>query len=233
EASTGLAAGIARVTGGGQPVDARLGQSMGQLMGADFSAVRVHTDAESDGMCRSIQATAFTTGQDLFFRKRAYDPGTPAGQELIAHEFTHVVQQEGSQVRRKASPSEIDISSTSGGRLQRKFGFEIELPMLLTKRADYPVPSPAGGTITMPDLPLDPFELGLVTNLVRFDECHINVDHIPTLDKLFEANLDQYANERKLDENARASLKAATKQLMPHHASIVEVATKPWDETSL
>jgi Domain of unknown function (DUF4157) len=66
---------------------------MGQAMGTDFSRVRVHTDGQSDRLNRSIQAKAFTTGQDVFFRQGAYNPGSRGGQELIAHELTHVVQQ--------------------------------------------------------------------------------------------------------------------------------------------
>ena len=55
----------------------------------------MHTDAQSDQLNRSIQAKAFTTGQDVFFRQGAYVPGSSSGQELIAHELTHVVQQNG------------------------------------------------------------------------------------------------------------------------------------------
>jgi len=93
EASTDLDTAINSARGGGQPLDAGLQQSMGQAMGADFSGVRVHTDAQSDQLNQSIQAKAFTTGQDVFFRQGAYDPGSRGGQELIAHELTHVVQQ--------------------------------------------------------------------------------------------------------------------------------------------
>jgi hypothetical protein len=93
EASTDLDTAINNARGGGQPLDAGLQQSMGQAMGADFSGVRVHTDAQSDQLNQSIQAKAFTTGQDVFFRQGAYEPGSRGGQELIAHELTHVVQQ--------------------------------------------------------------------------------------------------------------------------------------------
>ena len=86
--------------GSGQPLDAELQLSIGQLMGADFSGVRVHTDAQSDQLNRSIQARAFTTGQDVFFRKGEYQPGSTDGQQLIAHELTHVVQQKGEVVQR-------------------------------------------------------------------------------------------------------------------------------------
>ncbi len=101
EASTDLESSINRARGSGQPLDAGLQQSMGQAMGADFSGVKVHTDAQSDQLNQSIQAKAFTTGQDMFFRQGEYNPGSRGGQELIAHELTHVVQQNGGTVMRK------------------------------------------------------------------------------------------------------------------------------------
>jgi hypothetical protein len=42
---------------------------------------------------KQLGAKAFTTGNDIFFRQGQYDPHSSAGQELIAHEATHVVQQ--------------------------------------------------------------------------------------------------------------------------------------------
>jgi hypothetical protein len=101
EASTDLESAIQSARGSGQSLDANLQQSMGQAMGADFSDVKVHTDSQSDQLNKSIQAKAFTTGQDLFFRQGAYEPSSRGGQELIAHELTHVVQQNGGAVQRK------------------------------------------------------------------------------------------------------------------------------------
>jgi hypothetical protein len=95
EASTDLDTAINSARGGGQPLDTGLQRSMGQAMGTDFSGVRVHTDTQADQLNQSIQAKAFTTGQDVFFRQGAYEPGSRGGQELIAHELTHVVQQSG------------------------------------------------------------------------------------------------------------------------------------------
>lgn len=97
-------------------------------MGVDFSRVKVHTDAKSDQLNRSIQAKAFTTGQDVFFRHGAYDPSSRGGQELIAHELTHVVQQGSAshitQVQSKENQeSEISIFSfikgQDGSKIQR------------------------------------------------------------------------------------------------------------------
>jgi Domain of unknown function (DUF4157) len=93
EASTDVESAINKARGGGMPLEAGLQQSMGQAMRADFSGVKVHTDSQADQLNRSIQAKAFTTGQDVFFRQGEYNPGSQAGKELIAHELTHVVQQ--------------------------------------------------------------------------------------------------------------------------------------------
>lgn len=79
--------------GGGQALDAGMQARMGEATGQDFSSVRVHTGPEADTLNQSLSAKAFTTGQDIFFREGAYDPGSTGGQELIAHELTHVAQQ--------------------------------------------------------------------------------------------------------------------------------------------
>jgi hypothetical protein len=99
-ASTDLESSIQNARGSGQALEPNLQEEMGQAMGADFSGVRVHTDAQSDQLNKSIQAKAFTTGQDVFFRQGAYVPSSRNGQELIAHELTHVVQQNGKAVQR-------------------------------------------------------------------------------------------------------------------------------------
>lgn len=101
EASNELESTINRARSGGQSLDTKLQQSMGQAMGADFSGVKVHTDSTADTLNKSIQAKAFTTGQDLFFRQGTYQPTSRAGQELIAHELTHVTQQNRGILRRR------------------------------------------------------------------------------------------------------------------------------------
>ncbi len=86
-------AAIARAGSGGRPLDAGLQREMGAAIGADFSSVRVHTGPESDALNQTLQARAFTTGSDVFVRSGDYKPETRGGQELLAHELTHVVQQ--------------------------------------------------------------------------------------------------------------------------------------------
>lgn len=86
---------INRKRGGGQSLDENVRPQMESAMEADFSGVRVHTDSEADSLNRQLNARAFTTGQDIFFRAGEHQPGSSSGRELLAHELTHVVQQTG------------------------------------------------------------------------------------------------------------------------------------------
>jgi hypothetical protein len=82
-----------RTAGGGRALEPEARQRLEQGLGADLSGVRVHTDGAADQMARAVDAVAFTTGPDVFFRAGTYAPGTPDGMRLLAHEATHTVQQ--------------------------------------------------------------------------------------------------------------------------------------------
>lgn len=79
--------------GGGEPLPVAVQRHLEAGLNADLSRVRVHHDAEADGLARSVGAKAFTTGADIYFRRGLYDPTTPEGLALTAHEATHTVQQ--------------------------------------------------------------------------------------------------------------------------------------------
>jgi hypothetical protein len=98
----GVAHTIERARGGGQPLDDGLRASMEHGFGADFSAVRVHTGSQADMLNRSLNARAFTAGSDVFFRSGEYNPASRTGQQLIAHELTHTVQQGAAGVQRRS-----------------------------------------------------------------------------------------------------------------------------------
>ncbi|MBD2136528.1 DUF4157 domain-containing protein [Anabaena sp. FACHB-1237] len=88
--------------GSGQEIAPNVREPMEQAFGADFSGVRVHTDGESDQLNESLNAKAFATGKDVFFRQGAYNPTSRDGQHLLAHELTHVVQQNGNTLQPKS-----------------------------------------------------------------------------------------------------------------------------------
>jgi hypothetical protein len=68
--------------------------------GRDLSHVRVHTDGRAAQSASAVNAKAYTVGNHVVFGHREYQPETPVGRRLLAHELTHVVQQEGSSVYR-------------------------------------------------------------------------------------------------------------------------------------
>ncbi|RKN84805.1 DUF4157 domain-containing protein [Paenibacillus ginsengarvi] len=95
DADASLERDIEQKRGGGSPMDAHIQAKMESAFGTKFNQVGIHTDGKADRMARSIGASAFTTGSDIFFRQGQYNPGSRQGQELLGHELTHVVQQRG------------------------------------------------------------------------------------------------------------------------------------------
>ena len=116
---------VNRARGGGQPLDESFRAKAEPMFGDDLRGVRVHRDGRADGLTRRIRAKAMTIGEDIFFRRGAYDPGSRGGQELLAHEMTHVWQggkRDGSLVRRW--PEETLLVSrprTQGGEGIKQF----------------------------------------------------------------------------------------------------------------
>jgi hypothetical protein len=74
--------------------------------GRDFSDVRIHTDVSAAASAREINALAYTVGSDIVFADRRYDPHTPTGDRLLAHELAHTVQQSnGTPIVRRTAAS--------------------------------------------------------------------------------------------------------------------------------
>ena len=83
------------VASSGSPLPDRTRSEMEGLFGTDFSGVRIHADARAAKLSQSLRAQAFTYGNDIFFDQGKYNPYTPGGKRLLAHELTHTVQQRG------------------------------------------------------------------------------------------------------------------------------------------
>lgn len=77
----------------GQPLAPLVRTDFESFFGYDLSHVRVHTTAQAAAAAQSVQAHAFTVGYDIVFAAGQYNPHTPTGKTLLAHELTHVVQQ--------------------------------------------------------------------------------------------------------------------------------------------
>jgi len=124
---------IQRARGGGHGLDGSVRAQMETSLGADLSGVRVHTGSEADRLNQAVSARAFTTGSDVFFRQGEYSPGSSTGRELLAHELTHVVQQDGAPVQAKLTLGPVDDPA------EREAD---EVARNVMQRAEAPVPGP-------------------------------------------------------------------------------------------
>ena len=87
--------------GGGQQLPDGTRGLMEDKMGANFEDVKVHNDDKSAQLNKDIGAQAFTHGKDVYFNQGKYSPESTDGKKLLAHELTHVVQQNGDEVQKK------------------------------------------------------------------------------------------------------------------------------------
>ena len=87
--------------GGGESLPSPTRSFMESRFGWDFSSVRVHSDARANTLAREVNARAFTLDNDIFFARSQYQPDSPEGRHLLAHELTHVVQQSEGRLSRQ------------------------------------------------------------------------------------------------------------------------------------
>ena len=94
----------------GQALASPTRDKMEPLFGHNLSSIRIHADPGAAAAARSIDANAYTVGNDIYFGSGAYAPETPDGDQLIAHEIAHTVQQGKSGMSRGAGGGPTRIS---------------------------------------------------------------------------------------------------------------------------
>ncbi|MGC9969996.1 MAG: DUF4157 domain-containing protein [Bryobacteraceae bacterium] len=77
----------------GRPLDPGQREFYEAQFGHDFRDLRIHADARAAEQARDAGARAMTAGNDIAFAAGEYDPQSESGQELLAHEIAHTVQQ--------------------------------------------------------------------------------------------------------------------------------------------
>jgi hypothetical protein len=75
--------------------------------GCDFSHVRVHTDERASASARAVEALAYTVGNHMVFSNGQFNPASRGGRRLLAHELTHVVQQDAAQAGVAVSDTQV------------------------------------------------------------------------------------------------------------------------------
>ncbi len=126
-------------------LDPRIAQRLTPLLG-DVSNVRVHRGAMATAAARAMDARAFAIGdQDIFVDEREYDPNSPGGAALLAHEVAHT----------RDAATGFALSARSGGatsdrerfaqEVEREFAREArEEPAPEVERMTAPAPAAAG-----------------------------------------------------------------------------------------
>ena len=104
-ASTG--AYLDNINGKGHALPPRAQQFFGDRMGYDFSDVKIHTGAEAAQSARDINARAYTYKNHVVFEEGKYNTESAEGKKLLAHELTHVIQQNNEKVHR--APNDPDV----------------------------------------------------------------------------------------------------------------------------
>ena len=120
EASESLERRINAARDGGRALADPVRAEFEPQLGRDLAHVRIHTDAEADQLSRELNAKAFTTGGDVFFRSGDYQPASFEGKRLLAHELAHVAQQD-----------QPPASGNPGG-IARQASAEVEEPSAAT-----------------------------------------------------------------------------------------------------
>ena len=90
----GLENFIGSLNGKGSPLSQETKSFFEPRLGHDLSDVRVHTNSGAAQSAENIGALAYTSGKNIVFNQGQYAPGSDDGKKLLAHELTHVVQQD-------------------------------------------------------------------------------------------------------------------------------------------
>jgi len=172
------AAQISALRGGGQPLPSSVRTFFEPRFGRDFSGVRVHTDSTAAESARAIQAKAYTVGQNIVFDTGQFAGASDPGQQLLAHELAHVVQQ----------------SSTGQWRIQRKKrpgkGLSIVKVVAFEKQLDPAEAVLSDGTIEPIELTKNTLAPGTYTYSINYDDAgeHDYSSSTGEIDFVWQAN---------------------------------------------
>lgn len=158
------AASVAGELGPGRPLEAKVAAVASEAWGTSLDQVRIHTEPSAAAAADRLDARAFAVGPHIGFAADAYQPGTPVGDAIIAHELAHVVQQQNTtaspaallarQRRSDEGAQERDADQAAGSVLGRLYsqaashvGPALRAPLGISRcKNDNPAPATAGKT---------------------------------------------------------------------------------------
>ncbi|MBL8393184.1 MAG: DUF4157 domain-containing protein [Candidatus Accumulibacter sp.] len=128
--ATTTATAIQSQRGRGQQLPASERAFFEPRFGTALDKVVLHTDGGAADLSSRLSARAFTVGRDVFFGSGEYRPGTPSGRHLLAHELTHVLQQDGASATpvRRLSISQYHFHQGTCGERNVQWVFSLDAP---------------------------------------------------------------------------------------------------------
>jgi Domain of unknown function (DUF4157) len=106
--SPGVSNYISSISSKGNPLSAQANHFFSSRMGYDFSKVKIHTGKDAADSAKDINAKAYTVGNNIVFNEGQFNTESVEGKKLMAHELTHVVQQNDGLVNRLQMKKEND-----------------------------------------------------------------------------------------------------------------------------
>ncbi len=207
--------------GAGQSLDDSIRTEMEPKFGADFGAVKIHTGSEAHGMSEGINATAFTHGQDIYFKNGAYQPNSDQGKELLAHELTHTVQQSSTDIQpqiQRFEPWEHKVMGDDGSEGQGRDGGVVKMKV-------------GSLTLTLGDVTaLAGDFFGSVEELKKIAEKPGDNGQLPGTADEVNYILDYYINGRELDETVSDRYSSEVKEAVEDRGT--ELLKTNWDHFS-
>jgi hypothetical protein len=125
---------ITSLSGRGSTMSPSLRSYMEPRFNADFSAVRIHDDANAHELARAVSAQAFTIGPNIVFGAGHYAPDTERGKRLLAHELTHTLQQGAVSTHIARSPVQPGVDPKKVGYSYTSFQVSSDKPAALARR---------------------------------------------------------------------------------------------------
>jgi hypothetical protein len=195
-----------------QPLDAETRAFMEPRFGYNFSQVRVHTDARATESTGEVNALAYTVGRDVIFGAGNFKPHLHEGRRLLAHELTHVIQQDPSPMRtaglKVSSP--LDRSEHEAHKASQRVMHG--LPVDSVSRADFQIARqpPQPNSLMNPaddDLAENPYRTPGEEQAEEFRRGTISVVRDPILEALRRNDSITFLNRlRALDADDRHQL---------------------------
>jgi hypothetical protein len=213
--------------GGGQALDSNVRARMESAFGADFSGVRAHTDSGADTLSGRLNARAFTTGKDIFFKQGAYSPGSSIGLELLAHELTHVVQQTGGKrtkltIGQPGDKYEQEADKVAQTVVQReKKLFSQEDDMKETRRRE------GGERVQMQELEEEEEELQMAANRMRIQQKTMGIEIGPHQVKV-ESDLRRMPTGKPRTQGKASSIHKAEQKESVSPKEAMATTDPPW-----